>query len=38
MDHLLDLEIDATEPSEVLDIIELGRGGLPVTLKGMEYL
>ena len=37
LDRLLALGI-ATELSGASDIIELGRGGLPVTLKGVEYL
>ena len=37
LDLLLTLGI-ATELSGALDTIELGKGGLPVTLKGVEYL
>ena len=38
LNRLLTLETDAKELSEPSDIIELGKGGLPVTLKGVEYL
>ena len=36
--HSWAIDIDEMDPPEFLDSIELGRGGLPVTLKGMEYL
>ena len=38
LDHFLDFGIDVIDPPGVLDSIELGRGGVPVTLKGIEYL
>lgn len=32
------LNYDAKDLSEASDIIELGKGGLPVTSKGVKYL
>ena len=38
LEHFLDLGTDDTEFLEGLDFIELGREGLPVTLKGKVYM